>query len=384
LPALLTLVLFGLAACGGPGNLTPELQEYANQASVTGRDIPTLKSIASDRDNNVLYFEAVQLPEGLSLNPHTGWISGKPSKAGEHAVQVRVRDREGASVMRSFNWTVLRQGFDFRREGNDIVFTADNTDAAGTQAYCIRTGDGRPTADDPCWKSSSEGGLTLRYTMPDSKEVARHYLWTRDSAGKMADAAIGAPFSEALFKAAFATIRPVVAFRTTFGEFAIELQDKAAPISTENFLKYVREGFYDGTVFHRVISTFMVQTGGYTWSEADGYQRKAFNLPPITLENTKTTGLTHSKYTVGMARTNVLDSATTEFFINVEDNVFLDYAVEADGTVKDGYAVFGTVIFGADTAVEQIKTVTVEVGPGGEVSRPVGEPPRIQDALIIN
>jgi len=387
---LARLVVWGailLTGCSGPGNFAPVLAPIADQTAVSGRSIPTLKSLGTDKDNTVLTYEPVQLPDGLSINQHTGWISGTPSKPGTYQVQIKVTDREGASAIRRFTWTVRKQGFDYRREGDEIIFTAEDTGDAGTTHYCIVTSGGRPTEKDECWKTSEQGGRVARFTLTPGKEITRHYLWTRDSTGKTQDNAIGAPFSEALFNAAFKSVRPVVAFNTTLGELAIELEDTAAPISTENFLKYAEAGFYDGLVFHRIISEFMVQTGGYTWTEADGYRKKQTTHPPIPLERTTVTNLRHIAGTVGMARTSDPDSATSEFFINTVDNPFLDYAVdETSGGVTDGYAVFGRVIYGADTTLEQLRAVSVGPNPSNpkESSQPLGEPPRILNALRVN
>lgn len=386
-PGLALCAALVMSGCTGPGNFAPELAPIADQTSVSGRSIATLKSLGADKDNLVLTYEPVQLPDGLSINQHTGWISGTPSKPGTYPVQIKVSDREGAYAIRSFTWTVRKQGFDYRREGNEIVFTADDTSDAGTTHYCITTTGGRPSDKDACWKTSEQGGRIARFTITPGQEITRHYLWTRDESGKMQDNGIGAPFSEALFNAAFKSVRPVVAFNTTLGELAIELEDMAAPISTENFLKYAEIGFYDGLVFHRIISDFMVQTGGYSWTEADGYSKKPTPYPAIELERTPVTNLRHIAGTVGMARTNVPDSATSEFFINTVDNPFLDYAVdETSGAVTDGYAVFGRVIYGADTTLERLRAVTVGPNPSNprETSQPVGEPPRILNALRIN
>jgi len=138
---------------------------------------------------------------------------------------------------------------------------------------------------------------------------------------------------------------PRVRLATTLGDVVIELDSAKAPVSTENFARYVDAGHYDGTIFHRVIADFMVQGGGFT----KDMRQKPVN-PPI--KNESTNGLKNDNYTVAMARTNVRDSATSQFFINVKDNDFLNFA----GDSNPGYAVFGKVVEGKDT-VDKIKKV---------------------------
>ena len=134
---------------------------------------------------------------------------------------------------------------------------------------------------------------------------------------------------------------------TNFGAFTIELDSERAPKTAENFESYVRSGFYDGTVFHRVINGFMIQGGGF---EA-GMRQKTSEAP---IENEARNGLRNSKYTVAMARTGDPHSATAQFFINVADNDFLNHtAPDAQGW---GYCVFGKVIDGTDV-IEKIKAV---------------------------
>lgn len=125
-----------------------------------------------------------------------------------------------------------------------------------------------------------------------------------------------------------------VKFVTSMGEMYIELDEAKAPISVENFLSYVDEGFYAGTVFHRVISGFVIQGGGF-----DSSKRQKKTKAPI--KNEWKNGLKNLKYTLSMARTNVADSATSQFFVNLVDNAFLDQA--RDGAA---YAVFGKVVRG--------------------------------------
>jgi len=127
-----------------------------------------------------------------------------------------------------------------------------------------------------------------------------------------------------------------VKLTTSEGDIVIELYAEESPITVENFLNYVNEGSYDGTVFHRVIEGFMIQGGGFS---SDGEKVSAHD--PIKLESAN--GLKNDKYTVAMARTAVPDSATNQFFINVADNDFLNFGVR-----DQGYAVFGKVIEGKD------------------------------------
>lgn len=141
------------------------------------------------------------------------------------------------------------------------------------------------------------------------------------------------------------TKNPVVLMKTSMGDIKIELYEDKAPITVKNFLDYANEGFYNGTVFHRVIDGFMIQGGGFT---ADMNQ-KAVKAP---IKNEAANGLKNGRGTVAMARTSVVDSATGQFFINVVDSPFLDY----QSPQNYGYAVFGKVISGMDV-VDKIKDV---------------------------
>jgi cyclophilin family peptidyl-prolyl cis-trans isomerase len=136
-------------------------------------------------------------------------------------------------------------------------------------------------------------------------------------------------------------------FKTTKGTFTVQLFDKQAPISAENFLQYAKDGFFEGTVFHRVIPGFMVQGGGMT---AD-MKPKAGQRAPI--KNEATNGLKNKRGTLSMARTNDINSATSQFFINLVDNDFLD-----NRAGNYGYAVFGRVASGMEVidAIAAVKT----------------------------
>jgi len=159
----------------------------------------------------------------------------------------------------------------------------------------------------------------------------------------------GAALALSFAGSAFAADNPQVAIKTTMGEIVVELDAENAPKSTANFLQYVKSGFYKGTVFHRVIDGFMIQGGGYTEKLID----KPGVRKPIPSESKN--GLSNKPYTLAMARTGDPNSATSQFFINVNDNTGLDYP----GQDGHGYTVFGRVVQGQET-VDKIKGVMVD------------------------
>ncbi len=144
---------------------------------------------------------------------------------------------------------------------------------------------------------------------------------------------------------------PHVLLNTSAGDIELELDSQKAPVSVQNFLDYANSGFYNGTVFHRVIPGFMVQGGGFN-KELQQKQPK----PPI--KNEADNGLRNTRGTIAMARTADKDSATSQFFINVADNAFLDH-----GQRDFGYAVFGKVVKGMDVVDKISQTQTHDVGP---------------------
>ena len=159
---------------------------------------------------------------------------------------------------------------------------------------------------------------------------------------------------------------PVVVLETSMGEVTIELDQAKAPVTVENFLAYARAGFYEGTIFHRVIKGFMIQGGGFTTD----MQQKATREP---IKNEANNGLKNKTGTIAMARTQVVDSATAQFFINTVDNKFLDHGGSSPAVY--GYAVFGKVIDGMDAVynIERVATAT----KGGHQDVP-------KDAVTIN
>jgi cyclophilin family peptidyl-prolyl cis-trans isomerase len=167
---------------------------------------------------------------------------------------------------------------------------------------------------------------------------------------------------------------PQVKFSTSEGDFVVEVYPDKAPKTVENFLRYVKDKHYDGTIFHRVINNFMIQGGGYDASYAEKKTRA-----PIVHEGREALAKGGPKNTVGtlaMARTNDPDSATAQFFINVRDNDFLNPSAQAPG-----YTVFGKVVSGLET-VNKIKDVPT--GAGGPFSSDVPKTPLlIKSATLV-
>jgi cyclophilin family peptidyl-prolyl cis-trans isomerase len=144
-----------------------------------------------------------------------------------------------------------------------------------------------------------------------------------------------------------------VILKTSLGDITLELDSEAAPVTVANFLQYVKDGHYAGTIFHRVIKNFMIQGGGFNASMVQKKTRPA-------IKNESANGLSNLKYTIAMARTNVPDSATCQFFINTKDNFGLDRKTCQDGV---GYCVFGRVISGTDV-VDKIEAVATKRSGG--------------------
>ncbi len=147
----------------------------------------------------------------------------------------------------------------------------------------------------------------------------------------------------------------MVILTTTHGDITVDLFEEDAPISVENFLAYVDEGFFDGTIFHRVIPGFMIQGGGLS----EGLQEKP-NRSPI--KNEADNGRINTRGTLAMARTQIVDSATAQFFVNLSDNTFLDHT-----PLNFGYAVFGQVTDGMDVVDKIAAVPTGHRGMHGDV-----------------
>lgn len=146
----------------------------------------------------------------------------------------------------------------------------------------------------------------------------------------------------------------MVKLSTNFGDITLELNADKAPITVANFLNYVEKGFYDGLIFHRVINGFMIQGGGF---DTDMKQKST----DAQIKNEANNGLSNDVYTIAMARTSVPDSASSQFFINVGNNEFLNHT--APTSSGWGYCVFGKVVEGMDV-VDQIKAVSTTTRAG--------------------
>lgn len=149
----------------------------------------------------------------------------------------------------------------------------------------------------------------------------------------------------------------MVVFETTHGTMKIELYPEQAPVTVENFLKYVEDGFYNGCIFHRVIPGFVIQGGGFNRDMA----QKKTNAP---IKNEADNGLKNTRGTLSMARTSVKDSATSQFFVNLRDNAVLDH-----GARDFGYAVFAKVVEGMDVVDKIAGVATGNHGPHGDVPK---------------
>jgi peptidyl-prolyl cis-trans isomerase B (cyclophilin B) len=166
---------------------------------------------------------------------------------------------------------------------------------------------------------------------------------------------------------------PQVKLQTSLGDVVIKLNAAKAPVSVENFLSYVKDGHYDGTIFHRVIPGFMAQGGGFT----EKWAQKPTKAP---IKNEADNGLKNTRGTIAMARTSDPQSATAQFFINYADNAFLDYkSATPQGW---GYAVFGEVVEGQEVVD---KMATIPTGSGGPMPTDVPKTPIvIQKATVLD
>jgi peptidyl-prolyl cis-trans isomerase A (cyclophilin A) len=181
-------------------------------------------------------------------------------------------------------------------------------------------------------------------------------------------------FTVSLLASGIALANPKVEFKTTMGNFVVELDSVKAPKTTSNFINYVNSGFYNGTIFHRVIDGFMIQGGGFT----PDLVQKPTNAPVVSEAQN---GLKNQTYTIAMARTSDPDSATAQFFINVKDNEGLNYP----NAMGNGYTVFGKVISGTQTidAIRKIPTMIASTPKTGRMSDVPSKTVTIETATVL-
>lgn len=239
-------------------------------------------------------------------------------------------------------------------------------------AYCLRTDAVTPAASDACFSGQTTQDVSTTGSATQSTQVR---FWTKTNVGdvkKSLELSLpGKTCSADAYLASKASNLSTVCLITDKGEMVFALENTKAPGTVKNFLRYVNEGFYNGTHVHRIASNFVVQGGGFVWDGAN-YTKKTATYAGIPLESTDKTKLSNVQYSLAMARGTALDSATSEFFINLVDNKSLD-------TTSGGYAVFGAVIWGQATTLSAMAQTTVKSSTiiSGENSLPV-TPPALQ------
>jgi peptidyl-prolyl cis-trans isomerase A (cyclophilin A) len=223
--------------------------------------------------------------------------------------------------------------------GTTVFDTTGTADSDGTIASRTWTyGDGQTgTVDNHVYAAT--GNYTATLTVADNQAA------TASTTVAVTVAKCSAAGTHAASLSPFTTL----CVQTSLGEMVFELFAAQSPVTVANFLKYADDGFYTGTLFHRVIPGFVVQGGGYT----AGMVAKAPTYAPIVLESNN--GLSNRQYTLAMARTTVANSATSQFYVNLVDNLHLDYNASVSG--PNGYAVFGQVLFSGTATVDAIGRV---------------------------
>jgi peptidyl-prolyl cis-trans isomerase A (cyclophilin A) len=240
---------------------------------------------------------------------------------------------------------------------NQITLTANATDNTGATGYCFKTSATTPTPNDTCFQASSSTTIAAPQTGTMS-------VWAKDAAGNVSAPALAGCTAAGISASQTSTL-PTVCVSTSLGQYVVQIESVRAPITAANFLRYVNDGYYSQTVFHRVLSNFVVQGGRFTGVPITiaGNIKAGTIYPPITLETPATTGVSNTLGSIAMARTGEFNSATTQFFINVVNNSHLD-------TQDEGYAAFGRVISDMNTTVQSIRTVAVQSSSSGQPITP--------------
>jgi len=203
-------------------------------------------------------------------------------------------------------------------------------------AYCFKTDTAKPLASDPCFRSESSQTIDLSGSLPI------YYVWVKNASNQVSDKSLkgGSCSTEGIAASANSNL-PTVCMMTDQGDMVIELEERKAPLTIANFLKYVNAGFYSGTVFHRLSPNFVQGGGGQIVNQQ--FVSKTPLYDPIILEKPGTTTVLNHIYTIAMARTSVENSATSGFFVNLDNNS----GFNAD---TNAYATFGRLIYGFSTA----------------------------------
>ena len=246
--------------------------------------------------------------------------------------------------------------------GDKVRLTLSGVGAQASR-YCIRQDAAAPLASDPCFSDSDSSALVQEKTIatPSNTQRAVFTAWLLSGSTVSRHASVSAPgktCSAAALTAASTTL-PAVCIITGTGSSAYEsvlvLESVKAPITVANFLRYVNQGFYDQTVFHRFLKSGVnvVQGGGFS-HDGSSYVTKASTLPAIVLESTVGRELSNTAGTIAMARTNDPDSGTAGFFVNTTNNA----STFDSKTTRDGYAVFGKFIHGAQSWTDLLNSVS--------------------------
>lgn len=248
----------------------------------------------------------------------------------------------------------------------------------GSQAsrYCIRQGTVQPLAGDSCFTDSDSTLLVQDKALtPSDTERVIFTAWLLTGSVVSHHASVSAPgktCSAGAYNAIASSTLPAVCIITSSGESVLLLESAKAPITVANFLRYVNQGFYDQTVFHRFWKGDLnfVQGGGYTYDAsqtgANKYVDKVSTLPAIVLESPVSTGLSNTAGTIAMARTDDPDSATSGFFVNTDTNRGFDST-----TTRNGYAVFGHIVYGQNSWTTLLNSAVASTGEVTEPSTPV-------------
>lgn len=258
---------------------------------------------------------------------------------------------------------------------NKVSVTLTPATGSTATAFCVRNDSATPAATDACFTTektqtvNTSGSTTLSTDLTawvrDAQNVVTRFQ-SLSVAGKSCSTAAYAESTKAL-NAITPITNSTVCVITDKGEMIFAFDKATAPITVKNFLRYVNAGFYNGTAFHRISSTFVAQGGGFVWNSVSStYSKKTALYDAIALEPPSSTGLSNTVDTLAMARSTDLNSATSEFFVNLASNTSLN-------TNSGGYAVFGRVIYkGSPDTLEALKAVTVQASSliSGETSQP--------------